>query len=162
MNETSRDRRRDATRPRLSLLVSIAGALLAFGGGDGGASPTATTSPIAGSYHVTVALADNNCGAVTVLPQPTSVSHKAGRTRFTLRHGSNSFAAPLAADNSFAADALLLQDQDGSTLTVRLAGRFTLGSPTTLDATVTVEVSQRPSPPRSCRYLVRWTGTKKG
>lgn len=162
MREMSEDRRRDATQLRLSLVVSIAGALLACGGGGGGTSPTAPTSPIAGSYNVAVELIENNCGAVTVQAQPTSVTHTAGATRFTLRHGGNSFAATLAADNSFVSDALVLQDQDGSTLTVRLVGSFTLGSPTTLAATVTVDVTQRPSPPASCRYVVRWTGTKSG
>jgi len=154
-------RHRETSRSRPIFLPSIVLLLFACGGG-GGSSPTTPTSPIAGAYTIAVELVENNCGAVTVQPQATSVSHSPGATRFTLQHGANAFSATLAADNSFVADPLVLQDQDGSTLTVRLQGSFVLGAATTLDATVTVDVTGRPSPPASCRYVVHWSGPKSG
>lgn len=142
-----------------TLLVLTA---LAWGCGGGGDSPTAPpppASPIAGRYSVTVALGANSCGAVTVEPQPTTVNHAPGESRFSLVHGSNTFAATLQADLSFVADPLPLSAADGSTLTVRLQGRFPANA---LEATVTVEIRNRPIAPASCSYVVAWTGTKSG
>ena len=113
------------------------------------------SSPIDGRYDVEVALKENDCGAVTVLPQPTSVRHKVGAERFTLRHGSLTFRAALGADNTFVAEPLSLSGSDGVTLVVLLQGRF---DGTMLAATVAVEERRR----RSCRYQVQWSGRKVG
>lgn len=140
-------------------------ALLAFGcGGSGGGSPTAPpppapASPIAGRYDVAVALGTNSCGAVTVQTQATSVSHTAGASRFSLVHGANTFAGTLNADMTFVTDPLTLAGGDGSTLTVRIQGRFPSQA---LEATVTVEVRDRPVAPATCSYVVAWTGVKTG
>lgn len=143
----------------IQLLVS-----LALGCGGGGGSPTAPpppapVSPIAGRYDVTVTLGTNSCGAVTVQPQPTTVTHAAGDSRFTLMHGANAFAGTLSADLSFVTDPLTLPGGDGSTLTVRLQGRFPSQA---LEANVTVEVRNRPVAPATCSYVVVWTGVKTG
>ena len=135
--------------------------LLACGGGGGGSPsappPPPAGSPIAGQYNVAVALGENTCGAVTVAPQPTSVSHAAGATRFTLTHGANTFTATLAANLTFVSDPLALGEPDGSTDTVVIQGSFTA---TTLTATVRVDVRGRPMGAADCHYLVQWTGTK--
>jgi hypothetical protein len=151
-------------RRRISAVPFVLQALALFVAGCGGDSPTAPpvptpVSPIAGSYTVTVALGANSCGAVTVQPQATSVVHAPGASRFTLVHGANSFAGTLNADLTFVTDPLTLAGNDGSTSTVRLAGRF---PPQALEATVTVDVRDRPVAPATCSYVVAWTGTKTG
>lgn len=153
--------RRRACGVRLRALQLLAA--LALGcGGDGGGSPTAPpapVSPIAGRYDVTVALGANSCGAVAVQSQPTTVTHAAGESRFTLVHGANAFAGTLNADLSFVTDPLTLAGGDGSTLTVRLQGRFPSQA---LEANVTVDVRDRPVAPATCSYVVVWTGVKTG
>jgi len=146
------------THRRSMLLLST----LAVGACGGGSSPASTTPParllsVGGTYAVAVALGANTCGAVTVATQPTSVTHTPGAARFTLTHGSNTFAGSVATDGTFATDPLALNDA-GSTLTVTLQGRFTTAG---LTATVTVDV-RPPAPSGACRYLVEWTGTKQG
>lgn len=121
------------------------------------ATPSSTALSVGGTYAVSVALADNTCGAVTVLTQPTSVTHTPGASRFSLAHGSNTFLGAVAADGSFMTDPLALND-GGSVLSVSLLGRFTTGG---LTAVVTVDV-RPPMPASPCRYLVQWTGTKQG
>lgn len=143
-------------------LPSVALLFLACAGGGVSSSATTPTSPIAGRYKIAVELGENSCGPVTVLPQPTAVRHKVGNSRFTLIHGANSFSATLAADNSFVADDLVLHDQDGSTLTVRLRGRISTDEATNLEANVTVDVAGRSTRPANCRYVVRWTGPLTG
>lgn len=138
-------------------LPAITCLLLACGGGSSPTAPPPAGSPIAGQYNVAVALGENTCGAVTVAPQPTSVTHTAGATRFTLTHGANTFAATLASDLTFVADPLTLPAQDGSNQTVGLQGRF---AASTLTATVRVDVRGRPMALADCHYLVQWTGTK--
>jgi hypothetical protein len=150
--------------PELSpfLCLLFAALLITACGGDSGGSPTAPpvpTSPIAGSYDVTVALAQSSCGAVTVQPQPTSIQHSAGANRFTLVHGSNSFAATLFADSTFTADPLAVRPGDGSTHTVVITGRF---NGTAFDATVQVDVRGRPQSPADCAYTVQWNGRRTG
>jgi hypothetical protein len=133
--------------------------IVASGCGGGGASPAApdTRIQVGGSYPTAVALVENDCGAVTVLPMTTTVGHTAGASRLTLAHGGTTYNGSLGPDASFTSDPQDLRDQDGSTLTVRIAGRF---STTGFDATVTIDVL-RTSGGR-CRYVVRWTGTKQG
>jgi hypothetical protein len=112
---------------------------------------------VGGTYPTAVALGDNDCGAVTVQPNTTTVAHTPGALRVSLTHAGTTYSGPLNADGTFATDPVDLRDQDGSTLTLRIAGRFTA---TGFEATVTVDVA-RPTGSR-CRYVVRWTGTKQG
>jgi hypothetical protein len=135
--------------------------LCACGGGSNPASsPTPTPAPVlsvGGAYSVAVALATNTCGAVTVAPQPTSVTHTPGATRFSLVHGANTFNGGVAVDGSFTTDPLALSD-GGTALTVTIQGRFSV---TGMNATVTVD-ARPPAPGAPCRYTVAWTGTKQG
>ena len=156
-------RRRPPSASTLRAAPLLAALVLGCGGGGGGSPtappPPAPASPIAGRYDVTVALGANSCGAVTVQTQATSVSHAAGDSRFTLVHGANSFAGTLNADMTFVTDPLTLAGGDGSTLTVRIQGRFPSQA---IEATVTVDVRGRPVVPATCSYVVAWTGAKTG
>lgn len=153
--------------PELSRIPCVTILALALTGCASAPPPVATTSDtgpptvasIAGSWDVAVELLDNACGSVTVMPQPTSVSRAEGADGFVLRHGGLAFRAALGADGAFAAAPLTLRDQDGSTLTVLLSGRFT--SAAALDATVTVRARGRSRPPRDCDYTVRWLGRRR-
>ena len=129
------------------------------GGGGGGTGPTqsAPMIQVAGSYPTAVALLDNDCGAVSVQPNTTTVTHVPGAARLTLGHAGLTYNGSLAGDGTFTTDPLDVRDQDGSTLTIRITGRFTL---TGFDATVTVDVARAAG--SRCRYQVRWTGTKQG
>jgi hypothetical protein len=127
------------------------------GGSSGPSTPAAPLLSVGGTYSVAVALGTNTCGAVTVAPQPTSVTHTPGASRFTLVHGATTFAGSVAADGGFTTDPLALND-GGSALTVTLQGRFTT---TALTAMVTVSV-RPPAPAPTCQYVVAWNGTKQG
>ncbi len=151
-------------RPTILALASFAAALPpifllgACGGGSSGTPPAPSpVLSVGGAYTVAVALATNTCGAVTVAPQPTSVTHTPGANRFSLVHGANTFNGAVAVDGSFTTDPLALNDA-GTALTVTLQGRFAV---TGLNATVTVD-SRPPAPGSPCRYTVAWTGTKQG
>jgi hypothetical protein len=133
---------------------------MALLGGCGGTSPPgapAAVIQVAGTYPTAVALVENDCGTVTVLPNTTSVAHTPGASRLILTHAATTYNATLGPDGSFTTDPVDLRDQDGSTLSVRIAGRFGTAG---FDATVTIDV-QRASGGQ-CRYVVRWTATKQG
>lgn len=128
----------------------------------GGSTPPSTMPPqtiapqVGGQYDVQVALQQNDCPAApTVLPQPTSVTHVAGASAFTLAHGGLVVNGSVARDGAFTTQTLAVQDPQGPA-TLTLAGRFT---PAGLEATVTVSVSAASG---ACRYLVGWTGSKQG
>lgn len=128
----------------------------------GGATPPTTTPPqttspqVGGQYDVAVRLQQNDCAAApTVLPQPTSVTHTAGASTFSLAHGGLNVTGTVSRDGSFTTNALSVQDPQGPA-TLTIAGRFTTNG---LEATVTVAVN---SAAGACRYLVAWTGTKQG
>ena len=148
-------------RAPLALAASSAAiALLASCGG--GATPPTTTPPqtsspqVAGQYDVAVRLQQNDCAAApTVLPQPTSVSHTAGASAFSLVHGGLTVTGTVSREGTFTTAALAVQDPQGPA-TLTIAGRFTTNG---LDATVTVAVTAAGG---ACRYLVAWTGTKRG
>jgi hypothetical protein len=137
-------------------------AVLGLAACGGGATPPTTTPPqaavpqVGGSYDVAVRLQQNECPATpTVAPQPTSVSHAAGASAFTLAHGPLNASGTVARDGAFTTQPLSVQDPQGPA-TLTIAGRFTTNG---LDATVTVAVT---APSGPCRYLVTWTGTKQG
>lgn len=152
-----------------SLSASLVAWAVVWGGalGCGSGSPAGPGAPpvlqVGGQYQIQVALTANDCGNVNVMPLPTAVAHAAGAADFSLTHGSNTYAGHVSSDGRFTTDPLSLRDTDGSTLTVRIEGRFSTGG---LEAVVTVGV-ERPStrPPgqaATCRYVVRWTGRKQG
>jgi hypothetical protein len=128
----------------------------------GGATPPTTTPPqtavpqVGGQYDVAVRLQQNDCAAApTVLPQPTSVTHAAGASTFTLVHGGLIVTGSVTRDGTFTTQSLAVQDPQGPA-TLAIAGRFTTNG---LEATVTVSVAAAGG---ACRYLVAWTGTKLG
>jgi hypothetical protein len=139
----------------------VAGAV-ALASCGGGSTPPTTTPPsaavpqVGGQYDVAVRLTQNDCPAApTVLPQPTSVTHVAGATNFTLAHGGLNVTGSVGRDGTFTTTALAVQDPQGPA-TLAIAGRFSTSG---LEATVTVSVTAAGG---ACRYLVGWTGTKQG
>ena len=134
--------------------------VLAGGCGGGGTPPPGGATPViqvGGTYPTAVALVENDCGSVTVQPNITTVGHTPGATRLTLTHAATTYNGSLLPDGSFTTDPMDLRDTDGSTLTVRITGRF---NTTGFDAAVTVDVLRTAG--TRCRYVVRWTGTKQG
>lgn len=140
--------------------IALACALLLSACG-GGTTPPTTTPPsavpqVGGQYDVAVRLTQNDCPAPpTVLPQPTSVTHTAGASTFTLAHGGLSVGGSVGRDGAFTTTPLAVQDPQGPA-TLGIAGRFTTNG---LEATVTVGVTAAGG---ACRYLVGWTGSKQG
>jgi hypothetical protein len=155
----------DSRRPRpfapsaLLTTLYIFAAACGGGGGDSPSAPPPPSSPIAGAWDVSVALASTTCGPVQVQPQPTTIEHTAGASRFTLRHGANAFTATLAADSTFTAEPVTVRPADGSAHTALLTGRF---SGSNLEADVRVDVRQRPASAADCLYTVRWNGRRTG
>jgi hypothetical protein len=146
---------------RIATTVAVAG-LCACGGGGGGGTTGPPTGPnnvvaVGGDYTMAVALTENTCGAVTVLPLPTRVEHTPGTTDFRLTHGPNTWSGTLSAGGSFATETRSLPDGAGGSVAIRIEGRFLT---TGLDALATVNAQPAAQP--SCRYVVRWTGTKQG
>ena len=151
---------RMAVRRVVSMLPCLT--ILGLPACGGGTTPPTTTPPqttspqVGGQYDVAVRLQQNDCaGAPTVLPQPTSVTHAAGAPTFTLAHGGLNVTGTVSRDGSFTTTTLAVQDPQGPA-TLTIAGRFTTNG---LEATVTVAVSASGG---ACRYLVAWTGTKRG
>jgi hypothetical protein len=128
------------------------------GGGSSPTSPPAATSPqVSGQYDVAVRLLENDCSAApTVAPQPTSVAHTSGASDFTLTHGGLRVTGTVSRDGTFTTQPVSVTDALGPAV-LTVAGRFTTSG---LDATVTVSVTPAAAP--SCRYLVGWTGIKRG
>lgn len=137
-----------------SLLVVIA---VGCGGGGGNTMPSPPLIQVAGAYPTAVALVENDCGGVTVLPMTTTVIHSPGGTQLSLVHANTTYAGSLAPDGTFTTDPIDLQDSNGSTLTVEISGRFE-----TNGFTAMVAVDVRRTNGSRCRYVVRWTGTKQG
>jgi hypothetical protein len=156
-------RRISGTAPWLAYGVINDGASPGQRTGDGAyvpmvvpaAPPTVEPLPfsVGGSYAVAVALLDNTCGAVTVMTQPTSISHTAGASGFVLTHGPLSYRGTLAPDGSFTTEPRIVP-AGAETLTVSIQGRFTESRG--FEAVVTVSSS------RPCVYHVRWSGTRQG
>jgi hypothetical protein len=104
---------------------------------------------------MTVALAENGCGAVTVQPLATRVAHTPGSSSIQLTHGPNTFQGTVDPGGAFRTTPRTFADASSS-VTLTIDGRFTVGG---LEALATVDQAA-PSP--VCRYVVRWTGTKQG
>ena len=107
-----------------------------------------------GRYATAVALRDNTCGAVTVQPLPTLVTHLVGDTTFTLVHGPLTHHGVLHRDGSFLTTPLTLGTAPGAVTRVQIAGRFTA---TGFTASVAVDETG----PRTCGYIVEWTGRRE-
>lgn len=127
------------------------------GGTTGGPSPGGSVRSVGGDYAIAVALTQNTCGPVTVLPLPTRVAHTPGAQEFQLTHGPNTYTGSFdaAAGGLFRTAARTFSDA-ASSLTVHIQGEFVA---TGLQAEVTVDQT---APVPACRYVVRWTGTKQG
>lgn len=136
----------------VAVVLSLAGC---GGGGTTGPSGGSPVLSVGGDYAMAVVLAENGCGAVTVLPLPTRVVHTAGAAQFQLVHGPGTYDGTVDPDGRFRTAPRTFADS-ASSQTVAIEGRFLAAG---LDATVTVDQS---APPPACRYVVRWTGTKTG
>jgi hypothetical protein len=136
--------------------AAVVAATACGGGGGGPAAPPTPVLSVGGDYTIAVALAENGCGDVTVLPLPTRVEHAPGALSFRLVHGPGTYAGTLQADGRFATAPLAFAD-GASTQTVTISGRFLPGG---LEATAAVSAVFPPAAP--CAYSVRWTGTKVG
>jgi hypothetical protein len=135
--------------------VALAVSLTACGGSvtNGPGQPLLA---VGGDYTMAVELTENTCGAVTVLPLPTRVTHTPGATQFQLTHGPATYTGTLDATGGGFRTAVRTFSDAASSQTVHIEGRFVA---TGLEAVVTVDQT---SPAPACRYLVRWTGTKQG
>jgi hypothetical protein len=140
-------------------VACLASALAAACGGAGGPTPTpsAAVIQVGGTYPTAVALGENTCGPVTVLPNTTTVTHTPGAVRVILTHAGTRYSGSLSPDGTFSTDAVTVRDSTGTASTIRIAGRFTASG---FEALVTVDV--QPATGAACRYVVRWTGTKEG
>jgi hypothetical protein len=145
-------------RLRRVTLLAVLSMLPGCGGGGAGPTPPAPSPQVGGDYDVAVQLVENACGnGVQVQPQPTSVTHAAGATTFTLVHGGLQVTGTLSRDGAFTTQPVAVQDPLGPAQ-LAISGRFTTNG---LEATVTVDV-QRAAPAPACRYIVAWSGTKRG
>ena len=140
---------------RLSAVALVMSVAACGGGGTTGPSGGPPVLSVGGDYAMAVVLAENGCGAVTVLPLPTRVVHAAGAANFQLVHGPGTYDGTVESDGRFRTAPRTFADA-ASSQTVAIEGRFMA---TGLDATVTVDQS---APPPACRYVVRWMGTKSG
>jgi hypothetical protein len=143
---------------KAGVAVAAAFALACGSGGSTGPSePGGSVRSVGGDYAIAVALAENSCGAVTVLPLPTRVAHTPGTQQFQLTHGPNTYSGTFDAPGGgqFRTAARTFSDA-ASSQTVQIDGRFTT---TGLEAVVTVDQT---APAPACRYVVRWTGAKQG
>jgi hypothetical protein len=145
----------------MRLNVAAAACAIGMAGcGGGSTGPTPPTTPVrsvGGDYAMVVALGENGCGAVTVQPLPTRVTHTPGASQFQLAHGPGTYSGSFdeAAGGAFRTAVQTFSDATSSQ-TVHIQGRFTA---TGLEAVVTVDQT---APAPACRYLVGWTGTKVG
>ena len=138
--------------------AALATALTMAGCGGGGATTGPSGGPVlsvGGDYAMAVALAENSCGAVSVQPLPTRVTHSPGALQFQLTHGPGTYEGTLEAGGRFRTAARTFSDATSSQ-TVHIEGRFTAGG---LEALAAVDQAL---PLPACRYVVQWTGTKSG
>jgi hypothetical protein len=138
--------------PAVLTLVVLAAACGGGSSDNGTTQPSPTALSVGGDYTTAVALTENSCGAVTVLPLATRVEHAAGATSMRLTHGAT-YDCTVTAAGAFTCTPRTF-DVSGRQETVTIAGQFRT---TGFDATASVAVQ-----PTACAYAVRWTGTKQG
>ena len=113
---------------------------------------------VGGSYptRATLIPEGNTCGSVTVQDNVTTVAHTAGQHTLSLTHAARTYDGTIDDDGVFVTAPKML-NVGGDTYTITIEGRF---DATGFTATVTLEVRQQ-APPPTCRYAVRWVGTKQ-
>ena len=109
----------------------------------------------AGTYATAVQLGENSCGSVTVQPLPTVVAHRTGDSLFTMTHGPLAHRGVLRPNGTFLTTPIVLGSAPGTVTKVQVAGRFTASG-------FTASVAVEESGPRTCSYIVYWTGTRRG
>jgi hypothetical protein len=135
------------------LALALASLIPACGGSSTpGPSPVTPVITVGGDYTTAVALVENTCGDVTVMPLATRVEHAAGAATIRLTHGST-YDCSLTTAGRFVCTARTFE-VGGRQETVTVDGQFRRDG---FDATARVAVQ-----PVGCAYSVRWTGTKQG
>jgi hypothetical protein len=136
------------------LFASSLTLLNACGGEEESTGPSQSIH-VAGTYATAVTLTQNSCGAVTVQPNPTTVTHAAGATALTVSHAGQSYTGTLQSNGAFSTTPRTLS-ANGETYVISISGQF---STTGFVADTQVQV-QRSS--GACAYIVHWVGTKQG
>ncbi len=150
--------RHAARRRACALVLSAAGVVVvACGGSTSDPGPDPSVIRVGGEYATAVSLTENSCPGISVQNLPTTVAHAPGAATLTVTHAANAYQGALQTDGRFTTTPRSLSGP-GEVHRLSIAGRFTT---TGFDATVTVDV-QRDAAPETCRYVVRWVGTKQG
>jgi hypothetical protein len=150
------------TSLNLALLFVTTGALTCCGGSS--TAPPALLT-VGGNYDVLKTTTSDTCSASIAAPvtTPSSVTHAAGSTSFTLiDHGTRALPGQVARDGTMTMPAATSVVQGTISATDTFAnGRF---STTGFDVTVTTDLSDHPSSPGTgaCRIVATWHGTKAG
>lgn len=115
--------------------------------------PAAPMPDVAGDYDTAVTLEENSCGPVTVAPQITHVTQRAGTGALTLLHGPLTYHGRMDPAGRFVTDTQSVV-VDGGRLEVTVSGRFSrtgfVG-----DAVVRMRTAA------ACGYRVRWVGARR-
>ena len=118
------------------------------------ALPTVGAMPdVAGEYDTAVSLEENSCGPVTVAPQITNVTQRAGTGALTLRHGPLTYHGRMDRAGRFVTDTQSVAT-DGGRVEVTVSGTF---SPTGFVADAMVRMRTA----AACGYRVRWVGARR-
>jgi len=112
---------------------------------------------VAGTYTTAVTLDANNCSGITVQPNPTIVAHTAGTTALVLTHAGNAYSGTIQNNGAFTTTTKAIV-AGTATHNLSIAGVFARTGST---ATVTVDLTDTQGPV-TCRYVVKWIGTKQG
>ena len=112
---------------------------------------------VGGPYETAVSLKENSCGQVTVQPNQTTVTHKAGESTLAVTHAGNTYPGTVNPDGSFETAPKALSGGD-ATYSIGITGRFSVQG---FEADVNVQVTQAVAP-KTCSYVVHWVGTKLG
>ena len=112
---------------------------------------------VGGTYTTAVTLDANSCSGITVQPNPTIVAHNAGTTTLVLTHAGNAYSGTIQNNGTFTTTTKAIV-AGTATHNLSIAGVFTR---TGFTATVTVDLTDTQGPV-TCRYVVKWVGTKQG
>lgn len=141
---------------RLFLGLSLA-AIVACAGANQPVQSTDNLLRVAGTYTTAVTLDASNCNGITVQSNPTIVAHSAGATMLVVTHAGNAYSGTIQNNGSFTTITKPIV-AGSATHNLSIAGVFTR---TGFTATVTVDVTDTQGPV-TCRYVVKWVGTKQG
>jgi hypothetical protein len=109
-----------------------------------------------GTYSTAVVLEENNCQDAAVRDGPTEISPDSGSDSVTIRHAGQSYRGSLTRAGEFTTVPRTLEF-DGTSYTIAIKGKVETGG---FVARVAVDV-RKPSTNLSCRYTVKWTGTRE-